>query len=57
MKRKTVSTYEDGCADQADKANVWIMLQTYCSLRTSFFLREVLFMLPATSLLSFNHFK
>ena len=44
MKCETVSTYEDGCADQANEY-LFDYAQTYCSLRTSFSLKEVLFIL------------
>ena len=41
MKRVTVSTYEDGCADQVDF--VFLPFVIYCSFSTSFNSKEVLF--------------
>lgn len=41
MKRVTVSTYEDGCADQVDL--VFLPFVIYCSFSTSFNSKEVLF--------------
>ncbi|MGG0413950.1 hypothetical protein [Peribacillus simplex] len=50
MKRETVSAYEDGCADQAERPKL-VYAAKFLFITHFFPLREVLFMLGAAFLL------